>query len=82
MGMRGAGLDMKVLHDFKIHDIQDEKKVSNDEIDALMFHYQKLADRLDGIARNGNNYPYCYTTDSAEGNSGYRYYWIPIADLF
>ncbi len=76
-GLYGSGLRLNVALDFRIGDLRDEKKVSNDEIDALMRRFKDVEAYLDKALRDGAQYDFCY-----ESEAGNRYYWIDLQEAF
>ncbi len=76
-GLYGSGLRLNVPLDFRIGDLRDEKKVSRDEIEALMRRFKEVESNLDKALRGGDSYDFCYTSES-----GHRYYWIALEEAF
>lgn len=71
-GIKGEGLEFQMEQDFKIGEIEDEKKVPDDAIATYIKRILKNSKKLREIASN-SNYEFSYQSDS-----GQVYYWIPI----
>ncbi len=76
-GIYGSGLKLNVQLDVRIGDLRDEKKVSNEQIDALMKRFKEVQTNLSDALRKAEGYDFCYVSEA-----GNRYYWIAIEDAF
>ena len=60
----------------KISDIQDRKKVPNEEIKKRIEEIIKKTGELQTIRNAGNSYEFSYTTSNG------TYFWIPLEYIF
>jgi len=77
-GIADEGLDISTdeFNDFKIGDIRNEKKVSNQKVDELIKRFYDVQKELERITRLNTRYDFCMTS------GGVNYYWLRLDQVF
>lgn len=76
-GLNKEGLDAEISFNIRIGDIRDEKKVNNQEVDALIKRFNDVKLELDRINKLNDRYEFRFETDESN-----RYYWLTLDQVF
>jgi len=76
-GIQREGLKLDIELNVRIGDIRDERKVSNQKIDALIQRFNDVSLELEKIIKLNDRFDFCMISDTNN-----RYYWLKLDQVF